>query len=78
MEEKRSLLDWLAEACGGINLSDLRDTQAWQAELERVAPEEFPLRDWNEAVHYIFLQPMKFSDAADAKSCLLRYTKRIG
>lgn len=53
-----TLLDMLAYRMGCAYLSDLQFLSAWQyvrlaREVEQIMPEEIPLQEWNDALHYL-------------------------
>ena len=56
------LLEFLAYKAGCVYLSDLHNASSWQKvrlvrELERVPAEAAALREWNDALAYLFQAP---------------------
>ena len=55
-------------------LSDLkfiRNTQKIKSELEKLSPQDFPVKQWNDAVSYLTKNKVNFSSGIEAKNFLL-------
>lgn len=55
-------------------LSDLkfiRDTQKIKSELEKLSPQDFPVKQWNDAINYLTETKVDFSSEMEAKNFLL-------
>ena len=76
MEKKRELLEYLAEEAGCNYLSDLRcgaNFHFLQRLLQvQIQPEDYPLKEWNEAACYITGQTVDFVTAEEAYRFLLK------
>ena len=85
MEKSRlylPLLDYLGYRAESPCLSDLRHPGvAARARMlkavEELAPEDASLWEWNDALIYLTSRPKPASDAAQARSALLDWLKRI-
>ena len=69
------LLDYLQFGCSLTYLSDLTNTHVntWKYVLNAIVPEQFPLKDWNQAIHYLCREKIQFHSAREAKEYLLNY-----
>ena len=76
-----SLVDFLAYKAGCqyvsdlYNLSDVDQLRLSHA-LEKVEPEDFTLKDWNDALEYIFKEPKQSSEEA-AKAVLQEKLSKV-
>lgn len=71
---EKELLHILSERTGCMYLSDLkfiRDTQKIKSELERLSPQDFPVKQWNDAINYLTETKVDFSSEMEAKNFLL-------
>lgn len=65
-----TLLDYLAGKLGCVYLSDLpryRDTADMRALLLNISEQEYSLRDWNDALSYLFKKSLEYSSVSEAK-----------
>ena len=72
------LLDYLQFGCNLTYLSDLTYTNisTWKFVISAIVPDEFPLKDWTEAVHYLCREKVEFDSATRAKEYLLNYKQQ--
>ncbi len=71
---EKELLHILSERTGCMYLSDLkfiRDTQKIKSELEKLSPQDFPVKQWNDAINYLTETKVDFSSEMEAKNFLL-------
>ena len=71
---EKELLHILSERTGCMYLSDLkfiRDTQKIKSELEKLSPQDFPVKQWNDAINYLTETQVDFSSEMEAKNFLL-------
>jgi len=71
---EKELLHILSERTGCMYLSDLkfiRDTQKIKNELEKLSPQDFPVKQWNDAINYLTETKVDFSSEMEAKNFLL-------
>ena len=71
---EKELLHVLSERTGCMYLSDLkfiRDTQKIKSELEKLSPQDFPVKQWNDAINYLTETKVDFSSEMEAKNFLL-------
>ncbi len=71
---EKELLHILSERTGCMYLSDLkfiRDTQKIKSELEKLSPQDFPVKQWNDAINYLTETNVDFSSEMEAKNFLL-------
>ena len=71
---EKELLHILSERTGCMYLSDLkfiRDTQKIKNELEKLSPQDFPVKQWNDAINYLTETKVDFSSEKEAKNFLL-------
>lgn len=71
---EKELLHILSERTGCMYLSDLkfiRDTQKIKGELEKLSPQDFPIKQWNDAIYYLTEKKVDFSSEIEAKNFLL-------
>ena len=72
-----SLVDYLAYQAGCEYISDLRcldslDRRKLARMLEKVEPDDFPLRDWNDALNYLVREsPQQTAREAQTRPILL-------
>ena len=72
--DAKNLLEDILARTEGAFLSDLHAVEqrpAVCAALEQIAAHRYPLRDWNEAVHYLVQRNADFTDAQAARTFLL-------
>lgn len=72
------LLELLQYLVGCMYLSDLPDSSNLlmiQSALKKIDPNNYSLREWNDAVHYITRQDLHFSRQNDAARYLINYTQ---
>lgn len=70
------LLDNLRSAVGCMYLSDLHMDSFWPVlhkTLQNIVPQNYSLREWNDAVHYITGKDAIFDKETDAAEFLIRY-----
>ena len=71
------LLEYLQFGCNLTYLSDLTNPNmninAWKYVINSIVPEQFSLKDWNEAVHYLCREDIQLHTAREAKDYLLNY-----
>lgn len=75
----QGLLDRLAEMSRLLYLSDLRtdrSTQAVLTSLSALSADEYPVKEWNQAVAYILYEESGFQDSAEAKDYLVKQLKQ--
>lgn len=71
---EKELLHILSERTGCMYLSDLkfiRDTQKIKSEVEKLSPQDFPVKQWNDAINYLTETKVDFSSEMEAKNFLL-------
>lgn len=71
---EKELLHILSERTGCMYLSDLkfiRDTEKIKSELEKLSPQDFPVKQWNDAINYLTETKVDFSSEMEAKNFLL-------
>lgn len=71
---EKELLHILSERTGCMYLSDLkfiRDSQKIKSELEKLSPQDFPVKQWNDAINYLTETKVDFSSEMEAKNFLL-------
>ncbi len=79
MNVEMSLLDYLAQRAGCLFLSDLREPDQRKQSLllhtlERLAPEDAPLKEWNDALIYL----TEASPAETAQEARTQLLARLG
>ena len=65
------MLEYLAKKCGCDSLSDLPNYGEWRTVLKHIRTDQFPLKDWNDAVEYLTKKKFIFESAEKAKEYLL-------
>lgn len=68
-----NLLTFLAMKGRLDYLSDLRLTPRCKQFISEVENITFPLKDWNEAIHYLCKTELSFDDIESAKDYLLNF-----
>lgn len=71
---KKELLHILSERTGCMYLSDLKficDTRIIKIELEKISPQDFPVKQWNDTIYYLTEEKNNFSSEIEAKNFLL-------
>lgn len=66
-----NMLEYLAKKCGCDILSDLPHYGEWRTVLKHIRTDQFPLKDWNDAVEYLTKKKFIFESAEKAKEYLL-------
>ena len=71
---EKDLLLVLSEKIGCMYLSDLKfieDKGKIKSELKKILPQDFTLKQWNDAITYLTGQEKEFSSKIDAKRFLI-------
>ena len=77
MRDTMGILEQLAERSGCQYLSDLPQPgrrEQIRRSLSDLRPDQFPLREWNDAASYITRVPCAYATPEEAREALLRYS----
>lgn len=70
---KMQILDFIAKQAKTLYLSDLKINVNWKSVIESISPEDFPLKEWNNAVSYLTGDTTVFQSPQEARTFLLTY-----
>lgn len=66
----------ILECCYLSDLHSLENKLLMIPVLRSIRPEQYPLKEWNDAVHYILEQPKQFLESEEAYDYLLEQLEK--